>query len=84
MGTRERAIVVLILIALGLFQLMSGLILYFTPGSRGYRGYAIYGLEKHVWKEYHLYIGLVITAVVLIHLALNWKMFKHELKNLFK
>jgi len=84
MGARERVTIVLILIALGLFQLLSGLILYFTPSGRGYRGSIIYGLEKHVWKDLHLYISLIITVVVLIHLALNWRMFKYELKNLFR
>ncbi|WP_457549271.1 DUF4405 domain-containing protein [Archaeoglobus sp.] len=84
MGAKTRAMIVLTLIALGLFQLVSGLIIYLIPGGRGYREVSFWGLEKHLWKEYHLYVGLVITAVAVIHLALNWKMFKHEIKRLFK
>jgi|GEM_PF-5902941 len=45
MGAKTRAVIVFVLIALGLFQLVSGLILYFTPGGRGYREVAVYGLE---------------------------------------
>ncbi|ADB57884.1 DUF4405 domain-containing protein [Archaeoglobus profundus] len=84
MGAKTRATIVFVLIALGLFQLISGLILYFTPGRHGYREVLVYGLEKHLWKEYHLYVGLIITAVAIIHFILNWKMFKHEIKALFK
>ena len=45
MGAKTGAVIVFVLIALGLFQLVSGLILYFTPGGHGYREVAVYGLE---------------------------------------
>ncbi len=80
MGAKTRALIVLVLMALGLFQLVSGLILFFMPSGHGYRKF----LERHIWKEYHFYVGLVITVVVVVHFILNWKIFKHEIKALFK
>ncbi|WP_456328164.1 DUF4405 domain-containing protein [Archaeoglobus sp.] len=84
MGAKTRALIVLVLMALGLFQLVSGLILFFMPSGHGYRKFLVCGLVRHVWREYHLYVGLVITVVVVVHFILNWKIFKHEIKALFK
>ncbi len=79
---RTRAIVALALLIAGLFQAASGLILYTAPKGRGAGDIALYGLEKSLWKEYHFYIGILIVCLAVVHLILNWKMFKNELKSL--
>ncbi len=70
------------LIVLGLFQLISGLILYISGGGWRHRGseIVVFGLERHVWKDYHFYIGIALIVVAVIHFTLNWKMFKAELR----
>ncbi len=79
---KVRAIVALSLLTTGLFQAISGLILYTAPKGRRTGDIALYGLEKNLWKEYHFYIGILIMCLVAVHLILNWKMFKNELKSL--
>jgi len=80
---KVRAVVALALLTTGLFQAVSGLILYTAPKGRGAGDLIVlYGLEKHLWKEYHFYIGILIMCLVVVHLILNWKMFKNELKSL--
>jgi cytochrome b561 len=79
---KVRAVVVLTLLTTGLFQAVSGLILYTAPKGREAGDITLYGFEKHLWKEYHFYIGILIICLVVLHLILNWKMFKNELKSL--
>ena len=79
---KVRAVVALTLLTTGLFQAVSGLILYTAPRGRGVGDIILYGFEKHLWKEYHFYIGILIICLVVVHLILNWKMFKNELKSL--
>ena len=81
---RIRAIVTLTLLVSGVFQAISGLILYFAPRGRGIGDVFLYGFAKHVWKDLHFYVGILIVAVAVLHLTLNWKMFKNELKALFR
>jgi|GEM_PF-1364711 uncharacterized iron-regulated membrane protein len=80
MIVRTRAVVTLCLLALGIFQAISGVVLFLAP--KGYRsGKAVLlGLEKSIWSDYHSYIGLILIAVVILHLTLNWRMFVNELK----
>ena len=86
-GMKAKVATVFTLIALGVFQLVSGLVLYFTRGygwgrglGHGWLSYA--EVERHVLKEYHFYCGLIITAIVVVHFALNWKIFMAELRTL--
>jgi len=78
---KVRTVVTLTLLVTGLFQAVSGLILYTAPKGR-WAAVQLYGLEKVLWKEYHFYAGILITCLVVVHLTLNWSMFKNELKSL--
>lgn len=41
-------------------------------------------LHRHQWGEIHLYLSLVFTALVILHLLLNWKWVKCKTRVLFK
>lgn len=84
MGARLRAVVSLCMLAMGIFQAVSGLILFFAPRGRSSGNVLIFGLTKHMWSDYHKYVGLVIIAVAVLHFTLNWKLFLKELKALFR
>ena len=84
MGARLRAVVSLCMIALGLFQAVSGLILFFAPHGPHSGNVLLFGLTKRVWRYYHEYVGLVIIAVAVLHFTLNWRMFVKELKALVR
>ncbi len=79
---KVRAVVTLFLLTTGLFQAVSGLILYTAPKGRWATTVRLYGLERHLWKEYHFYAGILIMCLVVLHLMLNWNMFRNELKSL--
>ncbi len=42
------------------------------------------GLHRHQWGDIHLYLSLVFTALVVIHLILEWSWIKGKTRNLFK
>ncbi len=84
MGARLRAVVSSCMIVLGLFQAISGLILLFAPHGQGSGNLLIFGLTKHMWSDYHKYVGLLIIAVAVLHFTLNWRMFVKELKSLVR
>ncbi len=80
MGVKARVTVTLILIALGIFQAVSGIILFLAPkGPRSGR-FEVFGVTKYTWNEYHKYVGLIIIVVAVLHFILNWRMFVNELK----
>jgi hypothetical protein len=41
-------------------------------------------LHRHQWGEIHLYLSLVFTALVILHLFLNWEWVKCKTRVLFK
>lgn len=58
---------------------LSGLIVWLILPSGGYQGgrnpfygATLLGLTRHGWSDLHLWTGLAISAVVIIHLALHW------------
>jgi len=61
-------------------SLISGLVLYLVLPSGGGRGnsWAIYlGISRSQWLTMHDYTSLVFTALLIIHLLLHWKFFRH-------
>jgi hypothetical protein len=59
---------------------LSGLIVWLFLPSGGYRGgrNPFYGatllsLSRHEWNDVHLWVGLAIMALSLLHLALHWR-----------
>jgi hypothetical protein len=52
--------------------LVVGLLLAFViPRGRGANKYFL-GLHRHEWSDIHLYLSLVLVALVVVHLVLNW------------
>ncbi len=72
------------MLIMGVFQAVSGLLLFFAPRGRGSGNVLLFGLTKHTWSDYHKYVGLVIIAVAVLHFILNWRMFVKELRALLK
>ncbi len=80
MGAKTKVPVVLALIVLGVFQFISGLVLYLAPHGRRTGELFVFGMAKRDWTFYHTWVGFVLVALVLLHLALNWKYFMGELR----
>ena len=61
-------------------SLISGLVLYLVLPSGGGRGssWAMYlGITRNQWLTMHDYTSLLFTALLIIHLLLHWKFFRH-------
>jgi hypothetical protein len=63
--------------ALTLFELVSGMILWLAlPAGQGWRfsrAFTVWGLERHSWITLHNWAALLLTAVIVVHVALHWK-----------
>ena len=61
-------------------SLISGLVLYLVlpeGGGRG-SGWATYlGIARNQWVTMHNYSSLVFAALLIMHLLLHWKFFRH-------
>jgi uncharacterized iron-regulated membrane protein len=59
-----------------LISLVSGVVLWlFIPNGRG-SGYTVFlEMEKHLWTDIHIYVSLIFCGILLLHLALNLKLF---------
>ncbi len=51
MGVRLRAVVSLCMLIMGVFQAVSGLLLFFAPRGRGSGNVLLFGLTKHTWSD---------------------------------
>lgn len=60
-----------------LFELVSGIILWFIlPAGQGGRlsgSAAVWSLDRHAWIDLHNWAALMLTAVVIAHVAMHWK-----------
>ena len=72
-----------------LLELATGLVLWlalprggggFGRGGGGDQSFA--ALERHSWADLHNWIGLALVAVVLVHLALNWRWITDQTRRL--
>jgi hypothetical protein len=66
-------------------SLLTGLVLYLVlpeGGGRG-SGWATYlGIFRNQWVTMHNYTSLVFAALLITHLLLHWKFFRHVDRNL--
>jgi uncharacterized iron-regulated membrane protein len=64
-----------------LISLVSGVVLWlFIPNGRG-SGYTVFlEMEKHLWTDIHIYVSLIFCGILLLHLALNLKLFSSMAK----
>ena len=58
---------------------LSGLVAWLIVPGGGYRGgrnpyynATLFGLTHHSWNNLHLWTGLAMMAIVIVHLALHW------------
>ena len=61
-------------------SLVSGLVLYFVfpeGGGRGSGWLTYLGIAKNQWVTMHNNTSLIFTALLIIHLLLHWKFFRH-------
>jgi len=67
-----------------LVSLVSGIVLWlFIPSGR-FSGYAVFlSIEKHLWTDIHIYISLIFCCVLMLHLALNLKLFNSMARCIF-
>lgn len=68
---------------------VSGLYLLFAPrgGFRGGRNAVaniFLGLERSVWKDIHIYAGLVMIAIAVYHIVLHWDWIKCTAKRAWR
>jgi hypothetical protein len=69
-----RAVVAIMLITGWCLTAISGFILWAASGEpRAGRQILSLGLTKHDWNEIHLWFGVAIIAITLIHVVLDWK-----------
>lgn len=65
-------------------SLISGLVLYLVLPSGGGRGnsWSLYlGIPRSQWLTMHDYTSLVFAALLILHLLLHWKFFRHIGRN---
>jgi len=74
---RWQAFTSLLLFAIFLLVLVSGVVLYISPRGRvaNWTGWSVLGLDKEGWASFHTAMASVFLVVALIHLCLNWRMF---------
>ncbi len=84
MGAKEKVPVALLLIVLGAFQLLSGIVLYLSPHGRRTGELVVFGMLKRDWTFYHTWVGFALAVLAIVHLALNWRQFMGELKIAFR
>lgn len=81
-----RAIVSLFLIILFIIVLISGVGIHVAPPCRVAReiGWKFLGFDKFTLEIIHTWSGFVMSGLIIIHLALNWKTLICEVKSLFR
>jgi len=65
---------------------ISGLaVFFFLPSQvQGGRFVEFLGITKGAWKVWHNWAGLLMIALVLVHLILNWRWIFAMTQNIFK
>ena len=61
-------------------SLISGLVLYLVlpeGGGRGSGWVTYMGIARNQWVTMHNNTSLIFTALLIIHLLLHWKFFRH-------
>ena len=62
-------------------SLMSGIVLWLALPSGRRSGYETFlGVAKTLWVDFHTYVSLVFAVALLVHLALNLKLFSSMVK----
>lgn len=66
-------------------SLVSGIVLWLALPSGRKSGYETFlGVAKTLWVDFHTTVSLVFAAALLVHLALNLKLFSSMVKCIFR
>jgi hypothetical protein len=57
----------------------TGLLLYLAPQGQGSRLWSYLGMSKHQYMDIHLYLGLLVALLALLHGYVNFKPLSHYL-----
>jgi len=87
----QHYIIFVIMLLLGLFQILSGAVLWFVlPHGGGYQGgrnleavEETFGWSRDTWVDWHDWTAVALLAMLIIHLILNWKWLTVTTKRLF-
>ena len=65
---------------------VSGIVLYLSPNKHApmWVKALFCGLEKDQWKDVHTVISVLFIIVALVHLFLNWRIFRSYIKSRIK
>jgi hypothetical protein len=82
---------VMVLLVLFVFDCLSGLVIWLVlpRGNRDFynmkqgSGRVFLGLQRNVWVDLHAWVVLVIIAIILVHLILNWNWVVGVTKKIF-
>jgi len=79
----------LLLLVVGALQYVSGLVLWLVlPRGQAHKGLSalvtFMGLGRGDWEGVHIVSSLLLLALVIVHLVLNWAWIKNTTKSLFK
>ena len=85
-------ILFVILLLLGLFEAVSGFILWCAlpcGDGGGWRGgewgaATFWGLSGSTWFDLHGYMAVAMLVVIVVHLVLHWKWITYMTKSYFK
>ena len=81
------------LFILGLFQAVSGFVLWLAlPQGGGWRGgrfgggveYTFWSFSRHTWLDIHDWVAVAIMTVIVIHLILHWKWMVNMTRKVFR
>ncbi len=77
----ERYIAYILLLILFIFEILSGLIIWFILpiGVENYYsmvnsiGRTFWGLQRNIWIDIHVWLAAIIISLLIIHLIMHWK-----------
>ena len=91
----QNYILFVLLFFLGLFQAVSGFIMWLAlprgGGGQG-RGFdsgdageaTFWSLSRHTWGDLHDWVAVALLVVIILHIIVNWKWIVYMTKSYFK
>ena len=84
----QNYILFVILLLLGLFQAMSGFILWLAlphgGGGRGGSTTTFWSLTRNTWIDIHDWVAVALVVMIIIHILLHWKWILYMTKSYFR
>lgn len=82
----KKGLMTLLLFLSSLIISFSGIVLYISPKKYApiWTKGLLWGLEKDQWKEIHTVVSVLFIIVAIVHLYLNWRIFRNYIKSQIK